>query len=303
MLRRIWTFIAHDPVRKIFAIIFAFGLWIYVAIGNNYTYERKIEIIYTNLPDSMIIVDSVSSIDVTFSGRGGALFSIWAAPPKAQCDLEDKPAGKIRIMPQELRIPVGYGPMSIEFNSSSIAITLDRKTEKQIDITVPVRGTPKKGYAINDILVMDTVGIVGPQTMVENLNELATETLSVRNRSSSFDKELRVEPPSPLIHISKRSVKAAVDIDQTIIRTLTYVPLMLLYSPGQDVRTDKSFLDTLVVEGTPQRIKRLTISEIDIRINVTKLDPGNYNLPAEIILPKYLIPVRSIPQKFNITID
>jgi YbbR domain-containing protein len=293
----------RDPVRKIFAIIFAFGLWIYVAIGNNYTYQREIKVIYTNLPDSLVIVDSISSIDVTFSGRGGALFSIWAAPPKAQCDLREKPIGNIKISPQELRIPMGYGPMSINYNTPAFTVTLDKIAEKQMDVAVPLRGRPKQGYAINDIVVLDTVHMVAPQSMLENLSELMTETLSVRNRSSSFEKELRIDMTSQLVRISKKNVKVVVDIGEAVRKTLTYVPLMLLYSPEQEVQVDRSLLDTLVVEGTPQRIESLTMNNVDVSINVTKLNSGNYNLPAEIILPKYIMMVRSIPQKFNISID
>ena len=303
MLKKIIAFVTHDPVRKIFALVFAFGLWIFVAIGNNYTYQREIKVIYTNLPDSLVIVDSISSIEVLFSGRGGALFTIWAAPPKAQCDLKDKPIGKSTISPQELRIPLGYGPLRIDYKSPAFSISVDRKITTEMRIKVPIKGTPKQGYAIDDVWVLDTVRVVGPQRMLANMSELNTETLSVRNRGSSFERELRLDIPSPLFSISKKSVNVMVEIDQSIERTLTYVPLILLYSPNQSVRADKSYLDTLVVVGTPRRIKNLTVSDIELRINLTKLEPGDHNLPAEVILPEYLIPVRSVPQKFNIQLD
>lgn len=303
MLKNIIALVTHDPVRKIFALVFAFGLWIYVAIGNNYTLQREIKVIYINLPDSLIIVDSISSIDVTFSGRGGALFTIWAAPPKAQYDLKGKPIGKTAISPQELKIPMAYGPLRIDYNSPAFNLTMDRKMTTDMKISVPIKGNPKQGYAIDDAWVLDTVRVIGPQRMLSNITEFNTETLSVRNRSSSFERELRIDIPSPLFTASKKSVKVMVEIDQSIERTLTYVPLILLYSPNQTVRADKNFLDTLVVVGTPRRIKTLAMSDIEIRINLTKLEPGVYNLPAEVILPKYLIPVRSVPQKFNIQID
>jgi len=292
----------RDPVRKIFAIIFAFGLWIYVAIGNNYTYQREIKLLYTNLPDSLIIVDSVSSIDVVFSGRGGALFSIWAAPPKAQCDLRETNIGKIAVSPQELRIPVGYGPLRIDYNTATVSLTIDKKIAKEMKIVVPTKGAPKQGYAINDITVLDTVRAVGPRKILENTNEINAETLSVKNRSSSFDKELRLEIQSALLKVAPRVVNARISIDQTIQKKLTYVPLILIYSPDQRVRVDKNYLDTLVVVGTPGRIKDLTAADIEVRINLTKLDPGEYDLPAEVILPKYITPILSVPRTFNITV-
>jgi YbbR domain-containing protein len=302
MLKSIINVITHDPVRKIFAIVFAFGLWIYVAIGNNYSYQRDIRVMYVGLPDSFLIVDSVSKIDVTFSGRGGALFSIWAAPPKAQCDLKEKSIGRTTISPAELRIPVGYGPLRVDYNTGPFDVAIDRRIEREIEIAVPLKGTPKQGYGIVRVSVHDTVRVVGPQRTLENLSEIPTETLSVRNRSTSFEKELRLEIPSSLLSVTRKRVRATVEIDETKQKTLTFVPLILLYAPGQNVRVDKNYLDTLVIVGTPQRINRLALDDIEIRINLTKLAAGEYEMPAEVILPEYIMPIRSVPRKFKITI-
>jgi YbbR domain-containing protein len=302
MLRSILAVITRDPVRKIFAVIFAFGLWIYVAIGNNYSYQREIKVLYANLPDSLLIVDSISRIDVTFSGRGGALFSIWAAPPKAQCDLRNKNIGRNTISRGELRIPVGYGPLRIDYNTAAFDITIDKKIERRVDITVPIKGTLKQGYGINQVSVLDTVYVIGPQKTLQNLHEVATETLSVRNRSASFEKELRIENPSALLSMTRGTVNVSIDIDQTKQKTLTFVPLILVYSPEQNVRVDRNYLDTLIVVGTPKKINDLELDDIEVRINLTKLNTGDYDLPAEIILPAHIAPIHSVPRKFNITI-
>ena len=302
MLRSILAVITRDPVRKIFAIIFAFGLWIYVAIGNNYTYRREIKVLYTNLPDSLLIVDSISTIDVTFSGRGGALFSIWAAPPRAQCDLRGKDIGRNTISPAELRIPVGYGPLRIDYNTSAFTVNIDKKIEKRADVIVPLKDALKQGYAINQVSVLDTVYVIGPQKTLQNLHEIATETLSIRNRSASFEKELKLETPSALLRMSRRTVNVSVDIRQTTQKMLTFVPLILIYSPDQSVRVDRNYLDTLIVVGTPQKLNDLKLNDIEVRINLTKLSTGDYSLPAEVILPAHITPIYSVPRKFNITV-
>jgi YbbR domain-containing protein len=303
MLKTILPFITRDPARKIFAIVFAIGLWIYVAIGNNYSYQREIQVLYTNLPDSLLLVDSVSRIDVTFHGRGGALFSIWAAPPKAQCDLRGKKTGTTTLPLEELRIPVGYGPLRIDYNTQAFDITIDRKLKKRVEIAIPVKGVLKSGYAINRVHALDTVTVVGPEKVLQNINEIATETLSVRNRSTSFEKEVRLEIPSALLHLNRKSVNVAIDIAQATRKTLTFVPLILVYSPAQNVRVNKSYLDTLTVTGTKEKIDNLKLDDIEVKINLTKLDPGEYELPAEIVLPKHITPTYSVPQKFVISID
>lgn len=296
------TIITRDPMRKVFAIIFAFGLWIYVAIGNNYTYQKNIKVIYTNLADSLMIVDSLPNIDVNFTGRGGALFSIWAAPPKAQCDLRQAASGEETITARNLRIPVGYGPLSIDYVTPAFNVIIDRKLEKEIKIRVPIRDTPKQGYAINGVTVLDTIRIIGPRKMLTKMEELVTETLSVRNRSSPFEKEIRLDIPSSLLNVSNKSVEVRIDIDNSAQKVLTSVPLKLIYSPNQKVRSDRSVLDTLIVVGSPDLIRGLSVSDIEVRIRLTKMTKGEYDLPAEVMLPDYIRPTYSAPQKFHVTI-
>ncbi|MDH4210178.1 MAG: CdaR family protein [candidate division WOR-3 bacterium] len=302
MLYNIISYITRDPMRKIFATIFAFGLWIYVAIGNNYSYQKQIKVVYTNLSDTLIIVDSVSSIKVTFSGRGGALFSIWAAPPKAQCDLREKESGQFEISTKDLKIPVGYGPLRVDFDKPALAVSIDRKIMKTIAVRVPIKGTLKKGYAISDMIVLDTIDLTGPQEVLDQVSELMTESLNVRNRSISFEKDLRLEIPSPMLDVKKKSVKVKTIIKESMRKTLTDIPLVLIYAPGQSARSERDALDTLIVEGTTERINRLSNTDIEVRVKLTKLGPGEYLLPAEIDPPEYVTPVKSVPQKFKITI-
>jgi len=303
MLKEILTFVTHDPIRKVFAIVFAFCLWVYVAIGNNYTYEKNIRIVYTNLADSLIIVDSVANIDATFSGRGGALFGIWAAPPRAQCDLKQLEIGKNNVPAKDLRIPIAYGPLKIDFSVPTFTVSIDKKDEKQMRIRVPIKDSLKPGYAISAVLSLDTIRVVGPKKMLDNINELTTESLSVRNKSSSFERELRLEISSSLFSLTKQKVRVRVDIDTTTRRVLTNVPLTLIYLPDQRVRVDKNKLDTLIVEGSSNRIKDLSTRDIEVRIKLTELSAGYYNLPAEIILPEYIKPTHSVPKRFSITIQ
>jgi YbbR domain-containing protein len=302
MLKEIVTVITRDPMKKIFAIIFAFGLWIYVAIGNNYTYHKNIKVTYMNLADSLMIVDSIPSINVNFTGRGGALFSIWAAPPRAQCDLRQATPGDETITARDLRIPVGYGPLRIDYIKQAFNVTIDRKIEKELEINVPLRDTPKKGYAIHGVTVLDTVHVVGPLKMLAKMEELVTETLSVRNRSNSFEKELRLEIPYALLNVSRKSVRVRIDLDSTAQKVLTAVPLKLIYSPSQRVRSDRSILDTLIVVGSPDRISKLSMDDVEVRIRLTKMTTGEYDLPAEVGLPDYAKPPYSAPQKFHVTI-
>ncbi len=300
-LKKIARFIINDPIRKLFAIIFAFGLWVFVAIGSDYQYEKDINIVYTDLPDSLILIDSVPTIKAKFIGRGGALFSIWATNPRAQCSLLKKKPGKNTIPTKELFLPIDQQVVKVSYYKKSITVSIDKKTEKNINISIPLKGTLKPGYAVNRIYIYDTIKVVGPRSILNNLNELSTESLSVKNRALSFSAKLAIIKP-PLINLSKNYVNVKIEIDTAVEKIFTRIPLKLIYSRSQNVSSEKLNLDTLIVSGPRSRVEHLSKHSIQVRIELRNYRPGNYNLPAEIVLPPYIKPIYSKPKRFKIKI-
>jgi len=302
-LKKVLQIIVHNPVRKIFAIVFAFGLWFFVAIGNDYQYTKAIQIIYSYLPEDRIVVDSVPTVKVTFIGRGGALLSTWAAPPRARCSLRNIGVGTHEIPLRNLIVPLGFSDVSITYPAAkAISITIDEKLSKQIEVKVPVKGSLKEGYSINDIIILDTIVVTGPASVLRELNELTTESLNVKNKNSSFVKRLKIAEPPPLVQISQKEVQVEIKLDTTAQKLFTTIPLKLIFTPNQRVSSEKISLDTLIVKGSKNIIEELMKGDIEVRINLTKLSAGDYELPASIILPDYITPVYSYPKRFKIKI-
>ncbi|MCK4673216.1 hypothetical protein KAT67_04460 [candidate division WOR-3 bacterium] len=300
--RAILNFIIKDPIRKIFAIIFAFGLWFFVAIDNNYQYEKEIKIVYTDMSESLIIVDSVPKINIILTGRGGSLLNIWAAPPKARCNLSKSKIGENKIPVKKIVIPIGFSDVKINYNTPSISIKIDKKISKKMKINVPIKDSLKEGYSISDIIILDTIDVIGPRELLQNLNEIATETLNIRNKSSTFTKELKIAKISSLFQMSKDRVQIQVKVDVTVEKLFTNIPLKLIFTPNQRVSSEKIFLDTLIVSGSRNIMEKLRKRDLSVKIKLTEFSAGEYNLPASIILPDHIKPVYSNPERFKIKI-
>ena len=300
--RAILNFIIKDPIRKIFAIIFAFGLWFFVAIDNNYQYEKEIKIVYTDMSESLIIVDSVPKINIILTGRGGSLLNIWAAPPKARCNLSKSKIGENKIPVKKIVIPIGFSDVKINYNTPSISIKIDKKISKKMKINVPIKDSLKEGYSISDISIFDTIDVIGPRELLQNLNEIATETLNIRNKSSTFTKELKIAKISSLFQMSKDRVQIQVKVDVTVEKLFTNIPLKLIFTPNQRVSSEKIFLDTLIVRGSRNIMEKLRKRDLSVKIKLTEFSAGEYNLPASIILPDHIKPVYSNPERFKIKI-
>jgi hypothetical protein len=49
-------------------------------------------------------------------------------------------------------------------------------------------------------------------------------------------------------------------------------------------------------------VERLMKKDITVRIRLSQVEPGAYDFPATIVLPDYITPVSSQPQRFKVTI-
>ena len=170
------------------------------------------------------------------------------------------------------------------------------ESEKSKTITIGQLLTHQSGLPLS---IMTTVASMNAY---KNLSEIATETLSVKNRNRTFTKKLRLTLGSPLLEVSRKDVSVEVVVDSSIEKIFTDIPLRLVFTPDQRVSSDEVALDTLVVQGARSRIDELRWQDITVQIRLTKLSPGEYDLPATILLPDYITPVYSEPQRFNIVI-
>lgn len=291
-----------NPVRKILAILFAFGLWFFVALDKNYIYKRDIKVMYTDLADSLMIVDSAPTINVSLIGRGGSLLTSWAAPPKARCNLMDMNTGTNNIPVTDLIIPLGFPDLRLAFNTTSISVTLDKRITRIMQVNVPTKGNLKKGYSISDIVILDTISVTGPRNILINQDAVLTETLDIKNKQTSFLAKVKIEDTSELFEFSKKHVQIEIRVDTTVQRSFTNIPLTLIFTPDQRVSSEKISLDTLIVEGPANEINNLKKKDITVKVKLTKLPAGEHHLPATIELPKYIKPVNSVPKTFKITV-
>ncbi len=303
-LRLLVHSLIKDPIRKIFAIIFAFGLWFYVAIDNDYQYTKRVALYYINTPESLIVVDSISHIDVAFRGRGGSLLSLWALSPKALCDLRDSRSGQNTIPVKDVFLPTGFADVAIDYpRNRTLSIRLDKKITKAVDIKVPVKDALKEDYSLVGVSALDTIVITGPREILQNIRELTTESLSVKNRNASFKKTLKIIKPSSFVRFSKDRVTVSIAIEKTIEKIITNINLRLIYAPNQRVSTERKILDTLIIRGPASKVESLNKKDIDVYIRVVGLDAGEYYLPVSVATPAFLKPVYWRPQKYRIRIS
>lgn len=300
ILKAILHFFTVEPARKILAVIFAFGLWLFVVIEGTYSYEKEIKVIFTNLPDPYIATNLIDKIKVTFNGKGKALMGLWLSPPRAICELTDVVPGKNVISTKNFEVPVK--DILVNYEVKYINIEVDEKMTKIIKPLIPIRGSLKNDYSISTIEVLDTLSATGPKKILQDLNMVNTESLDVKNQSATFEKKLKVETISEFVKFSKDNILVKVIVDTTEQRLFTGIPVNVLKNPGQVVKVFDPYIDTIIVSGAQNRINSITKDLIAVRVKTTDLVSGEYYLTPEITLPDFFMPVYYQPQRVKVLV-
>lgn len=300
IVRTILRFFTVEPARKILAVLFAFGLWLFVAVEGIYNYEREIAVIYTNLPDAYTITKSEAKLKVIFNGKGKNLIGIWLSPPKAMCNLSDVVPGKNIISTGDLVVLVK--DIVLNYKVKYINVEIDEKQTQLIKPLIPIKGSLKNGFAISSLNVLDTLFATGPKKILRQLDGVITESLDVKNQSATFEKRLKIESSLELVKFSKDNVLVRVVVDSLVQRSFTAVAINVLKNQGQIVRILNPYIDTIVVSGAQSRINNIKKEEITVRIKTTDLVSGEYYLTPEIILPDFLTAVYYQPQRLKVLV-
>lgn len=300
ILKAILHFFTVEPARKILAVIFAFGLWLFVVIEGTYSYEKEIKVIFTNLPDPYIATNLIDKIKVTFNGKGKALMGLWLSPPRAICDLADVVPGKNVISTKNFEVPVK--DILVDYEVKYINVEVDEKMTKIMKPLIPIRGSLKNGYSISTIEVLDTLSATGPKKILQGLNWVNTESLDVKNQSATFEKRLKVETISEFVKFSKDNILVKVIVDTTEQRLFTGIPVNVLKNPGQVVKVFAPYIDTIIVSGAQNRINSITKDIIAVRVKTTDLVSGEYYLTPEITLPDFFTPLYYQPQRLKVLV-
>ncbi|MEO0137042.1 MAG: CdaR family protein [candidate division WOR-3 bacterium] len=300
VLKQVVNFFTHDLMRKILALVLAFGLWLFVAIDGNYNYTRTISIDYINLPDNFIITSSPPRLNVTFTGKGKNLINLWSTPPKAVCNLSDVVPGRNVFSTRDLTLPIK--DLGIDYEQKFIIVEVDEKLVKIVKPTILIKGSPKEGYALAEIEILDTLRLIGPKKILEGIGELYTESLEVNNKSISFEKNLRIKPLSELVKIIPENIKVRVVIDTVVKNTFTNIPIAVIKNPKQHVKLTHNLIDTLIIAGARGRLQKLNTNEIKVHLKVNDLVPGAYRIAPEIILPEFVNATYIKPQQIQIVV-
>ncbi len=262
-----------------------------------------------NLPIELTLANPPpKGVTLTIHGPAAIVKQFADQLPTYSLDLSGAAAGTNRIPVNSDLLNLPSALTEVEIHPPELLIRLETAAVKNVPVSVNLMGQPAPGFMVVDTLVKPaTVTITGPQSLIDTVERLMTQPISIDGQNDSFRKKIAVTVPEAVVLRASSSI-ATVDIrieERIDTRKISGIPVTT--SPTQYSTVVAPSVIELEIRGPERTLNLLNFSDGNaetgtVVIDATRLTPGIYLLRAAIQLPLNTTLVRASPEFFTVTV-
>jgi YbbR domain-containing protein len=269
---------------KLVSLLMGFSLWYAVAREQEAEFSLSVPLELRDLPEGLeVIQESVQQVEVRLRGPADVLRRLTPQDVHIGVDLEDAEPGErlAYLGPGEVAAPFGARVMRV--TPTSVRLLLDRTVERNVEVIPRVVGSPAEGFELYNIeLSPSTIAVAGPSSLVEGLEQVTTEPVSVDGLREPYSRMVRVEL-DPLVRVVRElNVALALDIgEERMRREIQGVPVQGLPEDRKATITPDRL--TVRIEGPKSLVEPLRAEDLLAQVPLSGLAPGRHSLAPTIV--------------------
>jgi len=208
--------LANWPL-KVLALVLAFGLWISIT-GQDRTvrdYTVPLELDFGS--ERIAAAPPPTTITVRLEGPQTAIRKLDPLRLAVRLDLQDAPLGE-RDIPLSRSNLTGV-PRGVDvslLDPDRVHLSVAHRSQRELEIVPEIVGDPPEGYWLYGFVASPAVAqVVGPQSSVDSVRSLRTETISLAGHTNAFVADVAVLPDDSSVRVvdaGKVAVEVLVDV-------------------------------------------------------------------------------------------
>lgn len=292
---------------RIVSLILAVTLWLYASSEKYYKLSFHCQVEVMNVPQGYSLARCLSPVLCEIEAKGRDLIAFQFKNPKLVVDADNRQVKRLRIkLSQEnLSLPFNLKIKAVSFAESDIEISMDRQSEKQVNVAVDVIGDPADGFVLSDSInsMPPIISLMGPAKQLDFIDTVYT--MPVRIDRLSEETKLKaglILPDTCLFKVKPESVEVVLRFEKSGERVFKNIPLSVVNRSKNYLVSFAPGTIDLVVSGPKNLLDAARPSDMKISLDLNGLQPGKYQLQASIELPEKLILIAASPRDFEVTI-
>ena len=253
----------------------------YVPVNVEFTGDVKSNLWYN--------ITRTNPAQVLVSGPSSLLQSVASA--RVQIDVTGQTASYDRSAPLALLDAQGNEIGSaLTASPSFIMMSIDVYPKAQLsvnhNIDTATVGTLPEGYEITGVDVQpETVTVAGEQSLLDELDELSFEPISVDGRTSSFTAISTINALRDIRYISSEQVTVTVYIaESTLTDSFQALPVSVRGKAADRTVTLSVDKSDVRLSGPYSLVNKLEEGDVNVYVDVTGLEKGQYELPVSVAI-------------------
>ena len=302
---------------NIFALFLALSFTILILnkLSRTFTNTITFSVNTVNLPETYVILnDSSQKLNVTFKTYGFKFLRYYLSKPKLTLDYDYKTDltdstftwSKQRSF-SKINEQFDKDVELISISPDILVFKYDENTTKDIPVVLQERIQFSPGYDVLDgfIITPDTVHIIGPEKLVNSINEIKTIPLELKDIHLNIDQKLELELPKDngYIQFSHKSVRLKAKVEKFTEGTFN-IPVTLKNSPKNV--TLKYYPKSVSVSYYTNLSGFNAVLEKDFKVEcdyAKRVENQSYLVPELVAQPKTVKSAKIIQQKVEFIIS
>jgi YbbR domain-containing protein len=215
-LRRIFV---EDLKMKLLALGITLVLWFAVTGQKKPTTKRLpgVQLSFVHSESMAISNDPPSRVDITVTGSKDEIDSLNPVNLLATVVVGENGTGNRVVHLTRDDVRIDQLPQSVHIDSfrpSIISLRLEPKIERQVDVGLKLEGNTPEGYEVRATTATPLRVVVrGPASIVNAIQQVTTESISLEGKTSSFDlNQVALDSPGEKVEVIDTSVQVHVEI-------------------------------------------------------------------------------------------
>ena len=207
---------------KLLALAITLGLWCGVTAQRAPIHMRfrEVQLAY-QVPGEMVISNHPpDEVAITLKGSREAFDGLVARDLVARLGINHKPGARIiELTPENIQIELPDGTLlrnvQVEkIEPDSVLLQLEPRIAREVPVRPRFEGRLPEGYELGQVRVVPGgVRISGPESAVKAVEQIATESIPLDERTASFTlQSAAIEPPDEKIKMADRFVTVSVEV-------------------------------------------------------------------------------------------
>lgn len=269
---------------KLLALVITVGLWFGVTVlsrGKEASDRFTVPLNFRVLDNAAITNAPVQEVEIRVRGVDDKIEQIRRNDLIVYVDLTELTPGErvLTLTPENVSVPLPEGVKVVDLQPSRIAVTIEAIEEKEIEVRAVTQGEPESGFEVygEPSVIPQKVKVRGPATLVNSVDQLLTDKISLDGRREDFTaRQIPVGVSNAKVTIYNTVVDVLVRIGEKRIERPVSVP------------TTGGKTATAILYGPKTAVSKIKLSElkVDIIKDPNGLDTPQFDLPPEIEVRK-----------------